>query len=187
MEREITYPVAIVIERRDSRNPWTDHVWQVVDILPESPKHKGWQELPSATSSVEEAESKAGLNVRRFCYGPASVTLHRRLGEAYDHNILTQQPAIWVMLDDTDDSPVPFKLRGVTVDPYEAQGFLDAAEGLAERLPMPAPILAWMAAYMQQMPEPEQFKKRKRINFKREDDQKFGKDPIFTEQGKKLP
>lgn len=183
MQREITYPLAVVLERRKSKNPWADYVWQVADLLPEMPAQS---ETPLANGWQEIAVDPEEADLRRFVMWPVSLTLHRRMGEAYDHNMLTEQPAIWVMLDETDDQPVPYKLRGMTADPYEAQGFLDAAEGLIERLPMPVPVRAWMAEYMLEMPEPEQFKKRKRVSFKGEEEQKFGKEPIFTEQGRKL-
>ncbi|MFD1694691.1 DUF3305 domain-containing protein [Roseibium aestuarii] len=179
MLREVSYPVGIVLERRPSQNKWVDHSWQVVDLILDPPAMDGWQELPTT------APGEADDGVRRFCYGPVFITLHRRMGEAYDHNILTGHPAVWVMLDDLIGETVPYRFRGVTVDPFEAQGFLDCAEGLIERLPMPEAIRAWMAGYMQEMPEPEQFKKRKRVTFKREEEQKFGKDPIFSPQGRK--
>lgn len=178
MEREISITLAIVLEQRPSSNPWTDHVWQIVDILPGEDQPEGWREVPVPGDQAE--------GCRRFVYAPAELTLHRRLGEAYDHNMMTENPALWVMLDECTDRPVPYKLRGVTADPYEAAGFLDAAEGLIERLAMPVAVRSWMAEYMLQMPEPEQFKKRKRVPFKGEEEQKFGKEPIFSPDGRKL-
>ncbi len=172
MEAEISVAVGIVLERRESSNRWLDHVWEPIAVIPDAPATGGWQVL----------REEAGCT--QFHYAPVSVTLHRKLGEAYDANVETEQPSLWVMLDDADADPVPFTLRGVTADPYEAQGMLDAGEGLVERLPMPEPMVAWMADFLRQMPEPEKFRKRKRTSSKPEE-QQFGKDPIFAPGGRR--
>lgn len=172
MEPEIVMSVGIVLERRKSKHPWADYAWQVVAVVPEMPVTDGWQHAQS------DGESDL------FQFSPATLTLHRRMGEAYDANIGTDKPALWVLLDEDDTEPVPYKLRGVTADPYEAQGFLDSAEGLAERVVMPPDVAAWMAAYLKQMPEPEQFRKRRRVPLEIEE-ARFGKDPIFAPGGKR--
>ena len=172
MEAEIVREVTIVLERRPSRHPWGTDIWKPLAVLDEALFTDGWREV----------EADSGCHV--FHYGPVPVTLHRRLGEAYDANIETEKPALWVMLDDEDNEPVPYRVRGVTLDPYEAMGVLDSGEGLVERLPVPASILQWMVGYLKEMPEPEQFRKRKRVNHKGEE-QKFGKIPIFEAGGRK--
>ncbi|TWI89559.1 uncharacterized protein DUF3305 [Roseibium hamelinense] len=172
MEAEITRSLGIVLEKRPSSHRWADHVWKLAGVVPDMPATQGWQ----------LAEMRHGTEV--YHLAPADLTLHRRMGEAYDANIETENPALWVLLDDAPDMPVPYELRSVTVDPYEAQGFMDSAEGLVERLSIPAEILHWMVAFLRQMPEPEEFKKRKRIKVKVEE-VKFGKDPIFAPGGKR--
>ncbi len=172
LEVEITRHVGILLERRKSTHPWGDYIWMPVAVLDEAPETGGWEELEPLGET------------RVFRYGQVPLTLHRRMGEAYDANIETEAPALWVMLDDADSDPVPYKVRGVTADPYEAMGVLDSGEGLVERLPIPADILHWMVAYLKQMPDPEKFKKRKRQPHTTEE-QKFGKEPIFAPGGRR--
>ncbi|WP_417684353.1 DUF3305 domain-containing protein [Roseibium sp.] len=172
MEVEITRHVGIVLEKRKSTHRWGGDIWTPVAILVDPPQTGGWQEI------------ETGEERRLFQYGPVALTLHRKMGEAYDANIETENPALWVMLDDADTEPVPYKVRGVTVDPYEAMGVLDSGEGLVERMPVPVEILHWMVDYLKQMPDPEKFRKRRRVSHKTEE-QKFGKIPIFEQGGRR--
>lgn len=174
LEPQISKDVAIIIERRKSSHPWAEFVWKGVGIIADQQGTSSW-------STVYQDE-----DVSRFHFGPVPLELHRRMGEAYDANLQTGEPAIWMMLDDADSELVPFKVRGVTIDPYEALGFQDSAEGLVERIPMPADLLEWVIAYLAQMPEPEAFKKRRREG-PRLEEQKFGKVPIFEEGGRSEP
>jgi hypothetical protein len=170
VEKEITVWVGIVLERRESSNRWLDHVWSAITVVPDAPATDGWQVLRSDGDCVQ------------YHYAPVPLTLHRKLGEAYDANVETEAPALWILLDDSDTEPVPYSVRAVTADPYEAQGMLDAGEGLVERVPMPEALVAWMVEFLKQMPDPEKFRKRKRKSFKSEE-QQFGKEPIFAPGG----
>ncbi|MBO6758845.1 MAG: DUF3305 domain-containing protein [Roseibium sp.] len=168
MESEIGIPVGVIVERRKSKHPWADYTWTGVAVVPHAPPTDGWQQIMSAD------------DVTQFQYAPVSVTLHRKMGEAYDANMETGAPSLWILLDDADTEPVPFAVRAVTADPYEAQAALDAGEGLIERLPMPKDMLLWAVDYLKQMPDPEAFKKRKRQS-SRPEKQQFGKEPIFAQ------
>lgn len=169
MEPEITTSVGIVVERRESTNRWADHLWTPLAAIPDAPPTDGWQVL------------QKGDGIVQYHYAPIPVTLHRKLGEAYDANVETEAPSLWIMLDEADTDPVPYTVRGVTADPFEAMGMLDAGEGIVERVSMPAELVRWMAGYLKQLPEPEKFRKRKRTSAK-EDAPQFGKEPIFTRQ-----
>jgi len=172
VEAEINMPVGVLIERRKSNHPWADFVWKGIGVVPNASPTDGWQ------TAVQ------GGDVTQFLYSPVRLGLHRRMGEAYDANVETGTPALWILLDEADTDPVPFQVRGVTADPYEAQGRLDSAEGLVERVEMPREILTWAVAFLKQMPDPEAFKKRKRVPNKLEE-QKFGKSPIFSQEGRR--
>lgn len=176
MQPEISVSVAIIIERKTSTHRWADYSWSAVGVVAEAPPTEGWQ-------ICLETEG-----VTHYMRSPLVLTLHRKLGEAYDANIETGTPSVWILMDDDEDpeSVVPWKIRAVTADPFEAQGMLDAAEGLVERVPMPEPMIAWMANFLKQMPEPEKFRKRKRqpANF---EEPQFGKEPIFAPSGQRRP
>lgn len=174
MEAQISTDVAVVIERRKSSHPWAEFSWKGIGVVEAA-------EAPCEWQVVHEDEAST-----QFLFGPVSLILHRKLGEAYDANMETGTPSLWLVLDDADTDPVPYKVRGVTADPYEAQGMLDAGDGLIERVPMPADILQWTVAFLKQMPEPEAFKKRRRKSAKTEE-QQFGKVPIFEEGGRLMP
>ncbi|WP_394701582.1 DUF3305 domain-containing protein [uncultured Roseibium sp.] len=98
----------------------------------------------------------------QYHYAPVPLTLHRKLGEAYDANVETETPSLWILLDDAETEPVPYKVRGVTADPYEAMGSCSIpAKASSNGCRCRQSWCVWMADYMRQMPEPEKFKKRK--------------------------
>lgn len=168
MEREISAQFGMVLERRPAASAWADWVWRIVDVVPDAPATDGWLLL-----------SEEG-GVRRYLSAPHALTLHHKMVEAYDANIETGSPKIWAMLDDaTAGGEPPFRVRGVTADPYEAQGVLDCAEGLVEKLDMPRATIAWMAAFLSAIPEAPAFRKRRRDKVEIEK-QIFGKEPVFT-------
>ncbi|GGB42107.1 hypothetical protein GCM10011316_12550 [Roseibium aquae] len=173
MKSEILMPVGILIERRKSTHPWADYTWKGLGVVPNALPTGGWQIAVQGDMATQ------------FLYASVNLVLHRRMGEAYDANVETGSPALWIMLDDADTQPVPYRVHGVTADPYEAQGRLDSAEGLVERVDMPPEILAWAVDYIKQMPDPGAFLKRKRVPEKLEE-QKFGKMPIFSPEGRRV-
>ncbi|WP_349360421.1 DUF3305 domain-containing protein [Stappia sp.] len=174
MEREISTTLGVVLERAPAASRWADWTWSVPEVVPDAPPTDGWRLL-----SVEGERT-------RFLSSPHVLTLHHKMVEAYDRNIETGTPHIWVMLDEvTDDDAEPgWRVVCVTADPYEAQGFLDSGEGLVERVAMPAETVAWMARFLAAVPEAPSFRKRRRDRAVKEEPI-FGKTPIFAPEGRR--
>ncbi len=173
MEKEVSASFGIVLERRPATSKWADWTWSVVELIADAPATEGWTVL-----------SEEGARVR-YLSAPHFVTLHHKMVEAYDANIETGTPMLWAMLDEASEGgDPPYRVRGLTADPYEAQGVLDSAEGIVERLPMPAGTVAWMARFLASLPEAPAFRKRRRDKVVVEK-QIFGKEPIFSPLGRK--
>jgi len=173
VHREVSAMFGIVLERRPSPSKWADWSWAVVEVIPDAPPTEGWTVI----------QEQGG--VTRYLSSPHMLVLHHKMVEAYDANIETGDPSIWAMLDDEIEArDPPYRVRGVTADPYEAQGVLDSAEGLVERVQMPRETVAWMAQYLGSLPEAPAFRKRRRDRVELEK-QIFGKEPIFSPLGRK--
>lgn len=160
MKRVETMPLGIVIERRDIDNPWQDHVWQPVAVIPGAPevdewkvvnRGKGWIQYHAATLPLE---------------------LHRQETAAYIYNLASHTPVVYVVLrhgEETGEHEVePFL---VTASPNEAQDLLDAGDDIIEGVPMPEVIMAWAQAFVAEHHVEESHYKRKR---KRLDPDKVG-------------
>lgn len=173
VQREVIAPFGIVLVRRPSPSKWADWSWRIAEVIPDVPATDGWAVIHD------------GDGVTRYLSAPHMLVLHHKMVEAYDANIQTGSPSIWAMLDDevTPQMP-PYRVRGITADPYEAQGVLDSAAGLVERLAMPRETVAWMAQYLASLPEAPAFRKRRRDRVETEK-QIFGKEPIFSPLGRR--
>jgi len=130
-----TRTVAVVVERRASRNRWQDHTWHVVDVLPGAPDVQPWTVLAEAP----------GLT--RWLAGTAEVTIYPGETDNYKFNIESAEPAIFVVLRRTEQEP-GMRLLTVTVDPGESHAHADTGDDLVESLPMPAPLRAWLEAFV---------------------------------------
>ncbi|NRG18371.1 DUF3305 domain-containing protein [Rhizobiales bacterium] len=173
MLKEDTRSFGVVLERGPSASRWADWAWKVVAIIPDAPATGGWRELERDGECV------------RYMAAPFSATLHHKMVETYDANLESSAPSIWAALVEDPSQDPPWKVQGVTLDPYQAQSWQEAAEGLVEKLPMPEETLAWFAGFLKQAPEAPAFKKRRRDSVKVEE-QKFGKEPIFSPLGRRI-
>lgn len=148
--------VGIVVERRESDHPWEDHVWQVVSVIPGAADTEDWAELGRGDGWV------------RYHAATLPVELFRKETEGYKHNLSLEEPSVFVVLreadveDEGDHDVVPFL---ATVCPYEAQDYMDTGEESVQTVPMPEPIAAWMATYIETHHIDEPFIKRKRKPF----------------------
>lgn len=170
--REISIPLGIVIERRKSKHPWGDWIWQPVEVIPGASAVDDWVTL------------RAGEDWEHFHIATLPLTLHRKETEALKMNIEGGDPHLYVVLRENDDTDGPPMIAHmVTASPYDAQDFLDTSEDLTEKVPMPPSIFEWIRAFVTEHHKEEVFKKRRRDRLNVED-HKFGKEPIFAARAK---
>ncbi|WP_162901433.1 DUF3305 domain-containing protein [Breoghania sp. L-A4] len=173
MQAEVSIRVGVVVERLRIDNRWAQWSWRPVAVFTDAPEDDAWRVLV------------ADGDVTRFHAGNATVTLHRKLVEAYRVNLARDAPSLWVVLRDAEEADagdMPYAVAAVTASPYEAQDYADSGEGLIEPVPVPPELLAWLVDFVRAHPAQEEFKKRKRDKLRIEE-QKFGKEPIFKRSG----
>ncbi|MEO0923701.1 MAG: DUF3305 domain-containing protein [Pseudomonadota bacterium] len=169
-KKEISIPLGIVLERRKSKHPWGDWIYQPISVIPGAAPIKRWVSL------------QKGDDWEQFHIATLPLTLHRKETEAFKMNIEGDEPHLYVVLrenDDPDGDPVIAHM--VTASPYDAQDFMDTSEDLIEKVAMPASILEWIRAFVLEHYVEETFKKRRRDKLDVEE-HKFGKQPIFVSQ-----
>lgn len=147
MERSISMPLGVVVERRELDNRWQRWAWRPVAVLPGAPPVAEWREL------------MRGERVVRWHAATLPLQLYRTDTEAYRANLSGKVPAIYVGLRPEGggtDRLAPFL---VTASPYEAQYYPDE---LVEPVPMPDGLIAWVQAFVDRHHVDEPFRKRKR-------------------------
>ena len=148
-------PLGVVVERREIDNPWCDHTWRPVAVIPGAPEIEDWH-------LIREGEGWA-----HFHAGTLSLELFPREAEGYRLNLSKPTPAVYVVLrvgEEAEDHEVePFL---VTACPYEAQDYLDAGDEIVEGVAMPDPVIAWLQDFVDRHFREERFVKRKRKKWK---------------------
>lgn len=161
VERMVSMSVGVVVERRALDNPWQDHEWVPVDVIPGAGSVGEWQELARGEGWV------------RYLIGSAPLELHRKDTESYKVNLSNEPPQVFVLLraEDDPDADHEIKLFLVTASPYDAQDYLDTEDDRMLGVPMPDAIIAWVQDFIDRHHVDEPFHKRKR---KRYDPDKVG-------------
>lgn len=154
MSRQESLPLGVIVERRDVDNPWQDHVWQPVAVVPGAPPLDGEGEW----RLIQEGEGWAHYHV-------ATLDLEVFAGETegYKTNLASGQPAVFVVLtpgEEADDPEVIPLL--VTACPYEAGDYLEDSEVVVEGVEMPDEVAAWLHEFVEKHHVERAFKKRKR-------------------------
>ena len=155
-QRMVEMPLGVVVERRDVDNPWQDHEFVPVDVIPGAgAAEDGWRELARGDGWI------------RYHAGTLPLELHRKETEAYKVNLSNDPPMVYVMLsvsDDPDDDR-EVELALVTASPYDAQDYLDSGEDILEGVPMPDGVIAWVQSFVDRHHVDEPFYKRKRKRY----------------------
>ena len=154
MSRDVRPPetevreIGIIVERHKLDNPWVDHRWKVVQVLPGAPASPPWTKLAE------------GEGWQRFYAGPAELALYRHETETYQFNIESREPAVWVFLRRAPGER-GIEVLGASCDPGEAHAHNDTGDDVVESVAMPEFILAWVGDYVRRHP-PQTFQKRRR-------------------------
>lgn len=159
MDKLISMPVGIVVERRELNNRWQKIAWKPVGVLPGAGpvdasrmllRGDGWTHYHMATLPLE---------------------LHRKETLAYKTNLNDNPPRLFVVLrsneePDALEDVAPFL---ITASAFQAQDYLDAGDDIVEGVTMPDAIVAWVQAFCDHHHVDEPFKKRKRKRYDADD------------------
>ncbi len=141
--------VGVVVERRRLKNPWADHSWAPVAVLPGAAAALPWTVLGLS----EEAT--------RFYAGPAELEFFSSETAFYRENLHSGQPSLWVSLRPSDEPP-GVTLGRVTADPGEGEALTETGTEIVEAVPMPREIEERLAAFVATHHVEREFFKRKR-------------------------
>lgn len=171
MDRELTMPVGVVVERRKIDHPWQEWSLRPVAVIPGAREVEAWTELSRDERSV-------GYHAATL-----SLELHRRETEAYRQNLSNHPPVVYVVLQPATrpDAVYEYQPVLVTASPYEAQDSLDSGEAIVEGVTMPDGMIAWVQAFIDAHHVDTPFKKRKRKRYATQDVE-FGRPPPVSKK-----
>ena len=166
MDKLISMPVGIVVERRELQNRWQKVAWKPIGVL------------PGAGPIKESRVLLRGEGWVHYHMATLPLELHRKETLAYKTNLNDNPPRLYVVLHtieepDADEEVRPFL---VTASPFQAQDYLDAGDDIIEGVTMPDAVVAWISAFCDHHHVDEPFKKRKRKRYD-PNDVGFGRRP----------
>lgn len=144
-----TLPVGVVLRKTPGVTRWARWNWTACAVLPGA-RPADWRELRREGDAVE--------------YHAATLTLelHGAETEAYVHELSAKMPSVYVILRPGPGEDGRQDVMLITVSPYEAQDYTDSGEEIVEKVPMPAPLVAWVEEFVAEFHQQEEFVKRKR-------------------------
>jgi len=163
----LAIPIGVILTRKQPSNPWADTIWRASGVMLDIPAGAAWRELARGEGYTQYLSTRATLE------------LFRKETQAYIDNIESHEPALYVVLRESEREGEPVEVHLVTASPFEAQDYMDTSEETVERIAMPEPLLVLIGSFIKQHHVEETFRKRKRDEVDLEE-QKFGKDPIFA-------
>jgi hypothetical protein len=142
------FEVGVIVVKRRLNNPWVSHQWLPVGALPAVPPVAPWTKL----GSTPDEET--------FYAGACEVRLH--IGETahYRDNLVSGRPSLWVSLRQVAGEE--YEIASVTADPYEGEAMAEGIGEIVEPVPMPEPLQATLAAFIEAFHIERKFEKRKR-------------------------
>jgi len=143
-----TVPVGVVIRRTPGVTSWQKWNWVASGVLLGAGP-SDWRVLRSDGDVVE------------YHGGTVHLELHGAEAEAYDHNLKSRVPCLYVVMR-PGEGDAPFDILLVTASPYEAQDYTDSGEEIVEKVPMPPAMLAMVQRFVAEHHREEAFVKRRR-------------------------
>ena len=155
MEKQISMPMGVVVERRELGNRWQKVAWKPIGVL------------PGATPVDEKKPLLSGEGWVHYHMATLPLQLHRKETLAYKTNLNSQPPKLFIILRQSDDPEDSGDARPflVTASPFEMQDYLDSGDDIVEGVAMPDAVIAWINAFCDRHHVDEPFKKRKRKRY----------------------
>ncbi len=144
--------VGVVLERRRLDDPWRDHVWHAVEVVPGIADTGEWRKLADSEGAV------------RWLAPAPPIEMHRKDTEGYRTNIISGAPRVFVVLRPDPANPLGHEMRPflATVCPFEAGCYSQSGEETVDTVPMPDEIRAWVEDFVERHHVEEPFVKRQR-------------------------
>ena len=99
----------------------------------------------------------------------------------------TGAPLVYVVLRQGGDSGKPIDVAVVTASPYDAEVYGYDGSEIVGTVAMPEPLVELLAAFVAEHHVEEPFVKRQRQRHHREEEHKFGQEPIAELRQRKGP
>jgi hypothetical protein len=154
-------PVTVIMEKQPTMSSkWVDHIWVAIGVTVSNVDSNA-EQMPEYTDIEDDARLKI--------YTGHQVRLYIDECDSYYYNLMSPTPRCFVVVrqDDDDDEPEPF-IVSLSFD--EAHAYLEGDDEVFA-VDIPPEIYKWTESFVLEHYCPEQFKKRKRKDWKDKESQ----------------
>ena len=162
--------VSVVMRREPVSGPmsrWQSWRWVLADVLAGETLASLALPWSAGPLPLEPAAGEQGEG-SHWLYPGLTIELHPDDLEGYYLNLSSPQPCCWVLwrpdeavLPDGSLAPLP---QIATLSYHDAGRWLDAQERV-DQVPAPAPVVAWLAAYVESRYRPEPKRRQRPASF----------------------
>lgn len=138
-----SFSVTAVMLKQASQHPWGSDIWSLSGVLP-----------GISTIALKQAEAQGEL----YFWSDLLIQLHPIHCESYYHNLMSEQPKIYLVCHHEADSPQPLL---ITVDYDEAASYMETGDLVVDTV-LSEELCVWLEAFVLTHYMPEKPKKRYR-------------------------
>jgi hypothetical protein len=155
------FPVEVIMQRAPSMvSRWSDYQWQAIGVMA---RDQDADDDHSPQLIHDDGE------VQQYLYSGFKVRLHVDECESYYYNLVSPTPRCYVITHHDDDNvPVPFL---VTISLDDAHAYMETDEQVYA-VDLPPELYRWTENFVLMHYAPQKRKKRKRDDWKNEDNKR---------------
>ncbi len=144
--------VGVVLERRRLDDPWRDHVWHALEVVPGVAEMSEWRKLSEDATGV------------RWLAAALPLEMFPKETDGYRMNATGESPSVFVVLrpDGAGGQGREMKAFHVTVCPFEAGNYGQSGTETVDAVLMPPEIRAWVEDFIARHHVEQPFRKRQR-------------------------
>jgi hypothetical protein len=131
-------PIAVLMQRRTLKHRWADEAWSAVGVVPNRGVVRPLQVL--SESAEHDYYLVSGLDLE----------LYTDENDGYYENCMAPESKVFVLWRMQDGRAIPVR---ASVSYAEGTRMFDCGE-MADGVPMPAEIHAWLSAYLREYYQP---------------------------------
>lgn len=151
------FPVSVLTAFREAgKQPWDTGRWEVIAVVAGA---------RGAAGGITQTPVHGNDGGRQVLWSGYHVDLYQDAADSYYFNLMGERPSIFVVCRQDDEGAL--EPAHVTLSYDEADSHLEVDEPVFA-LPMPPELYRWAEAYVLANYVPEQRKKRKRKDWKRD-------------------
>lgn len=145
--------LAAVMLKQTSKHPWGDDIWSLAGVIP-----------GLSPTELTQLETQGVV----YVWPDLNLELFPLHGDSYYHNLMSKQPKIYLVCNQSDEDALPLKPLLITVNYDEAASYMETDEQVLSAH-LSVELCQWLERFVLTHYQPEEPKKRRRKQWHNEE------------------